>query len=94
MMGGDHIDVIVFSDVFENENVARGAAHVTKYFLNRGSRVWTFAQSDRSQRVAYIAELNHLLERNHDPLSFHDNGYDSQKMLWLCDLDETKVVYG
>jgi hypothetical protein len=94
IMGGDKIDLILFSDVFENERVARGAAHVTKYFLQHGSRVWTFAQSDRSQREAYIAELNQLLERNHDPLSFHDHGYDAHNMLWLCDLDETKVVYG
>ncbi len=93
MMGGD-IDLALFSDVFENDAVAIGAAHVTKYFLDRGSRVWTFAQSDRPQREAYVTELNLLLRDYHPPVSFEDRPYDPANKLWLCDLDETKVVYG
>lgn len=90
----DDIDLVIFSDVFENNQVAKGAAVVTKYFLDRGSRVWTFAQSDRAQRDAYIAELNRVYHENQQVLSFQDTPYDPEEKLWLCDLDETKVVYG
>lgn len=90
---GKEIDLVIFSDVFENDSVARGAAKVTKYFLDRGSRVWTFAQSDRVQREAYVAALNSQ-GRGGNHLAFATNPYNADEKLWLCDLDETKVVYG
>lgn len=89
----DGTDLVIFSDVFENSNVAVGAAHVTDFFLKRGARVWTFAQSDRAQRDVYTKELGHLLSSS-GPLIFSDDGYDSSSSLWLCDLDETKIKYG
>jgi hypothetical protein len=92
---GEKIDLVIFSDVFESADVARGAAHLTKHFLSQGSKVWTFAQSDRAQREAYVEELNHLLGlEDGDALSFADAPYSAKDALWLCDLDETKVVYG
>ena len=92
---GKKIDLIIFSDVFESADVARGAAHLTNYFLSQGSKVWTFAQSDRAQREAYVSELNELLSlEGCDSLSFTDAPYSSKASLWLCNLDETKVVYG
>jgi len=92
-MGQRDIDLVIFSDVFENDRVAKGAARVTSYFLEKGSRVWTFAQSDRAQRDAYVAELKARCPDN-DSLAFADTAYDGNQKLWLCDLDETKVVYG
>ena len=92
---GKKIDLIIFSDVFESADVARGAAHLTNYFLGQGSKVWTFAQSDRAQREAYVSELNELISlEGCDSLSFTDAPYSSKASLWLCNLDETKVVYG
>ena len=99
---GIDIDLVIFSDVFENDSVARGAATVTKYFLDRGSRVWTFAQSDRSQRDAYVIELTRILCHSKTAtsynalkvLTFQDAPYNPQEKLWLCNVDETKVVYG
>jgi predicted nicotinamide N-methyase len=92
---GKKIDLIIFSDVFESADVARGAAHLTKYFLSQGSKVWTFAQSDRAQRQAYVSELNELLGlEGSDSLSFTDAPYSTKEPIWLYDLDETKVVYG
>jgi len=92
---GAKVDLVIFSDVFENFDVATGTAQLTKYFLDQGSRVWTFAQSDRAQRDGYIRKLNELLGlKGSDALSFTDAPYNVKEYLWLCDLDETKVVYG
>jgi hypothetical protein len=92
---GDTIDLIIFSDVFESTDVARGAAILTKHFLNQGSRVWAFAQSDRAQRVAFVEKLNELFSlEGGETLSFTDAPYNPKEALWLCDLDETKVIYG
>lgn len=92
---GGKVDLILFSDVFENSHVARGAADLTKFFLDRGSRVWTFAQSDRAQRETYVEKLNEILRPDDDNLLyFSDAPYKPNELLWLCDLDETKVVYG
>lgn len=97
----DTIDLVVFSDVFENEAVANGAALVTQHFLERGSRVWTFAQTDRAQREAYAEALSRCqsITKNKwihgsENLTFSTKPYDPSNQLWLCDLDETKVTYG
>ena len=87
----EDIDLVIFSDVFENDAVATGAAQVTRNFLERGTRVWTFAQSDRVQRDAYLKELNrHWTEES---LQFEEGNYDATKKLWLCDLDEITIKY-
>lgn len=51
------LDLVVSSDVFESEAVAKGAARVTQQCLEEGLRVWVFAQSDRAQREFYIEAL-------------------------------------
>jgi hypothetical protein len=84
-------DLVILSDVFENEKVAMGAARVTIDCLKAGARVWAFAQSDRAQRQAYAEALSESLAK---PLSFSTIGYNPENKLWLCDLDELQVHYG
>jgi len=50
-------DLYVLSDVFESAAVAKGAAVLTKNALERGARVWVFAQTDRAQREVYLEEI-------------------------------------
>ena len=91
-------DLYLFSDVFESDHVAEGAARVTAEILERRgeSTVWVFAQSDRAQRETYLAELQRLLD---DPTLYWQSSSDRQQRaiqsnnrLWLCDVDEMKDV--
>ena len=90
----ERLDLIVLSDVFESEAVAKGAARLTKQCLEEGLRVWVFAQSDRAQRELYIAALQKQSIMSSQSFSFSKSGYDPSHQLWLCDIDETKVQYG
>lgn len=92
-------DLYLLSDVFESNNVAIGAAHLTSRILLENSKrssshVWVFAQTDRAQRDAYLVELRALL---HDDKTLRwtpfESGPSSSSKLWLCDVDETKVKY-
>ena len=95
-------DLFVMSDVFETDKVARGAAKFTIKALESGSKVWVFAQSDRSQREVYKEELLKLGENKielsnlewkvlEETEEFLAMDHDS---LWLCDIDEVRVDYG
>ena len=98
-------DLYIFSDVFENRMVAKGAAHITARLLreNDTSMVWVFAQSDRAQREIYLAELQHLLPAPTLTWSLsmqppgdviHGAKHELKDRLWLCDINETNVFYG
>lgn len=90
-------DLYLFSDVFESNAVARGAANVTKQILsmqqqrNRDMRVWVFCQSDRVQRDMYLRELQqHIIT----PLKWQDSDELSlDQSLWFCNVDESLVSY-
>jgi len=92
-------DLYLFSDVFECNEVAEGAARIVAECLERRGgtgTVWVFAQSDRAQREVFLAELQRLLQ---DPTLFwqtsvEEGAIQSENRLWLCDIDETSVVYG
>lgn len=89
------IDLFVMADIFENSEVAKGAAALTKFILQhyRGKqpRVWVFAQSDRSQREIYLQSMQEsILTAQWLPLEDCKN----DARLWLVDLDETTVNYG
>ena len=101
-------DLYILSDVFESNHVATGAARMTKKVLERGARVWVFAQSDRAQREVYRVELMKLLNscdskgsgvygelewRFIKNINVDDKNGDRTKLL-LCDLDEVLVDYG
>lgn len=102
-----HADVYLFSDVFESSQVAEGAARVAAELLRRGrSKVWVFAQSDRSQRDVFLRHLRDLVQDeslvwsetnakslvdNGSPLELPLQCFDS---LWLSEIDETAVPYG
>lgn len=86
------IDLFLMADIFENAQVARGAADLTKEILklNHGPKVWVFAQADRAQREDYLESIREIFPKakwrglgEHDPTN----------NLWLVDLDETKVKY-
>ena len=91
-------DLYLMSDVFENGAVAQGAALFTIKALEAGSRVWTFAQSDRAQRDIYLKELEILGAEKYGSITWKmadlssDNVPD--EMLLLFDLDEVNVNYG
>jgi predicted nicotinamide N-methyase len=91
-------DLYIMSDVFENGAVAKGAALFTIRALEAGSRVWTFAQSDRAQREVYLRELECLGAEKYGSVTWKladlssDNAPD--EMLLLFDLDEVNVNYG
>ncbi|KAL7580959.1 hypothetical protein ACA910_005773 [Epithemia clementina (nom. ined.)] len=106
-----HADLYILSDVFESSKVARGAARVVHRLLSlKKSRVWVFAQTDRSQRDQFLETLQ-LLENN-PQLSWrlYDSGDSypfrgeqdgnvavdggTESLLWLCSIDETTVSYG
>ena len=92
------------SDVFENNQVAQGAARVTAEVLERGrSCVWVFAQSDRAQRDVFLSEVQRLLVS--PDLAWRSSSQDARggaavaslqyyDKLWLCDIEETSVFYG
>jgi cyclopropane fatty-acyl-phospholipid synthase-like methyltransferase len=94
------IDLFVMADVFENAEVAKGAAALTKAILDgihqehhsiKQPRVWVFAQSDRAQREIYLESIQESFpEVQWSPL----RDYQNSNRLWLVDLDETKVNYG
>lgn len=87
------IDLFIMADVFENSMVARGAADLTLEILNSSdSRVWVFAQSDRSQRESYL-EIIRTSFPNAEWSKLEDNDPKTSKLL-LVDLDETTVNYG
>ena len=92
-------DIYVFSDVFENGLVAKGAAQITVRLLkeNDHSKIWVFAQSDRAQRELYLKELQQHLQT---PSLTWSNSLQPPEVLykedrlWLCNIDETNVFYG
>jgi hypothetical protein len=85
------LDLAILSDVFENRDVAMGAATFTEYLLKQQTNVWVFCQSDRSQRDAFIDKLRELLVEPN--LEFSNDTHEEGDRLWLCNVDETKVVY-
>jgi hypothetical protein len=95
------IDLFVMADVFEDAEVAKGAAALTKYILNgktsdangsRNPRVWVFAQSDRAQREVYLKSLHEIYPATQwESLEFNVN--HGSNRLWLVDLDEIEVNY-
>jgi 2-polyprenyl-3-methyl-5-hydroxy-6-metoxy-1,4-benzoquinol methylase len=105
-----HADIYLFSDVFENSHVAEGAARVAAELLrrNRSSKVWVFAQSDRSQRDVFLCHLRELVgdaslvwSRADAKRLFTTTEEDKDEVpwqyfgaLWLCEIDETTVMYG
>ena len=105
MIQDAHIDLFIMSDVFENADVAKGAAKITFQALKEGSKVWTFAQSDRAQREIYLQELYQSLGRTQEYYAAGDNlkwnrcdDFNPDNIcdhpLILFDLDEITVDYG
>ena len=94
-------DLYLFSDVFENNAVAQGAARVAAACLQTQATavVWVFAQSDRAQRDIFLRELQRLLDDDPttlywQPMTLEEQAIQSHHRLWLCDIDETRVQYG
>jgi hypothetical protein len=87
-------DLYVFSDVFESASVAMGASRVSERALLQGAKVWVFAQSDRAQREVYLKEMRTIIQDS--SLSWRPAGESVPEhvKLWLCDIDETTVIYG
>jgi len=65
--------------------------------------VWVFAQSDRAQRDIFLIKLREILVKPRldwtpfekgPPSSWTKDNVDCHESLWLCDIDETTVVYG
>jgi Lysine methyltransferase len=94
----DAVDLFVMSDVFESQDIAKGAARLTQRIMSdsQNSTLWVFAQSDRAQREVYLNELRGLLPSNLGVLNGWSafDSYNPNERLWICDLDETKVNYG
>lgn len=94
-----HADLYLLSDVFESGDVARGAARVCcEALVQSDSRLWVFAQSDRSQREIFFEELKGLLPRataHGSTLRWRtfEQGPKATSNVWLCDISETSVVY-
>jgi hypothetical protein len=90
------VDLFVMSDIFESDSVARGAAKLTRHILKNGSKLWVFAQSDRAQREVFLKELQRFFP--YDPCIQEGwstiDSFRSERRIWLCDIDETKVNYG
>ena len=96
-------DLYLFSDVFESDAVAKGAAQFTRFILSEypDAKIWVFAQSDRACRETYLEEMKVATENlslKWKPLDQYDKGGASlaaalRHRLFLCDLDETKVSY-
>ena len=94
-------DLYLFSDVFESNAVARGAARVAAECLELSRKqttsVWVFAQSDRAQRDVFLHELRRLMDDPTlywQPMTLEEQTIQSHHRLWLCDIDETQVQYG
>lgn len=90
-------DLYVMSDVFENSQVAYGAAKMTMKALESGSKCWVFAQSDRAQRNFYVDKLKELGAEMYGLLEWtlsKDVSSLKSDMLLLIDLDELNVNYG
>jgi hypothetical protein len=90
-------DLFLFSDVFESAKVAQGAARITQAALERGARVWVFAQSDRAQREVYLDDLRQRLGEptlNWQAVDSYPTQHGPDFKLWLVDVDETTVSYG
>lgn len=94
-------DLYLFSDVFESNAVAQGAARVAAECLERSQKqttsVWVFAQSDRAQRDVFLHELRRLMDDPTlywQPMTLEEQTIQSHQRLWLCDIDETQVRYG
>jgi predicted nicotinamide N-methyase len=90
-------DLYIMSDVFENSQVAFGAANMTMNALNSGARCWVFAQSDRAQRNSYIEKLQELGAEKYGLLEWRLSNRVEPKgsdTLLLIDLDEVNVDYG
>lgn len=94
-----HADIYLLSDVFESGDVARGAARVcSEALLQPESRLWVFAQSDRAQREVFLEELKALLPKKTASVATlrwrpFAQGPETASNIWLCDIDETSVVY-
>jgi len=96
-------DLYILSDVFESSFVAEGVAwHVQNILTNNSkgdefSRVWVFAQSDRSQRDFFLSQMKEWNKVNDNERLLiewtldHNPPHDAE--LWLFDLDETTVIY-
>ncbi|CAJ1932416.1 unnamed protein product [Cylindrotheca closterium] len=93
------IDLFVMADIFENSQVAKGAAAWTKFLMNSSSlhrpRIWVFAQSDRAQREIYLETLKEICGMEAKDLKWLPlEDCNENDSLWLVDLDETQVQYG
>ena len=90
-------NLYIMSDVFENSQVAFGAAHITIKALDSGSRCWVFAQSDRAQRNFYVDKLRELGAEKYGSLDWRLSNCiepEGPDTLLLIDLDEINVDYG
>ncbi|KAL3927094.1 MAG: hypothetical protein SGBAC_013219, partial [Bacillariaceae sp.] len=92
------IDMFIMADIFENAQVAQGAARWTMFLLNNPRhrpRIWVFAQSDRAQREIYLKTLREIYGKEAENLKWLPlEECDEKDPLWLVDLDETEVEYG
>ena len=95
-------DLYILSDVFESSSVAEGAAYHVKSILSNNrqrtkqqfSRVWVFAQQDRSQRDTFLKQMREWYNDEDKVLNWSMNHKpDPNEELWLFDLDETMVGY-
>jgi predicted nicotinamide N-methyase len=90
-------NLYIMSDVFENSQVAYGAAQMTIKVLDSGAKCWVFAQSDRAQRNFYVEKLKELGAEKYGPLDWRLSNRVEPKgpdTLLLIDLDEVNVDYG
>ena len=93
----DDVDLVLISDVFESNAVARATAEFT-HCLQKTSktRVWVFAQQDRAQREVFLQELKNLGEGSLKDLRWErprDATIPSEAQVYLYDVDECLVRY-
>jgi predicted nicotinamide N-methyase len=91
-------NLYVFSDVFESNAVARGAAKLAHQILSLQKEqqrqppiIWVFCQSDRVQRDVFSRELQPYVD---SVLRWQEvDDLDLNKTLWLCNVDESQISY-
>jgi len=86
-------DLYIMSDVFENNDIAKGAAFIAFTILKAGSKIWIFAQNDRAQRETFRKDLQALLKDDSIGWTSEFVPCKGQDNLWLYDVDECNVRY-
>lgn len=93
----DEMDLVLISDIFESNAIAKATAEFVYQLLSQGkqqTRIWIFAQQDRAQREVFRQEIRLLTNDPSLDWERPESGImPTETRIFLYDVDECLVKY-